>query len=487
MISRVLIWLSYVGLALAPRRAQGAPQAAALQLSPFIVRNVSIMRFSTLIAASTLPLSGITPDAFKQFKTLQPPAGLSTEIGSFTLDAELFDALDAPPTNLRLFDATGKETPFLLRLKIPLRTVETLHPFAPAKIESFRTLESNRIEMIVARDPKHPQPGALQFESTVRNFEKLVTVAGSTDRQSWTLLATNEPIYDYSRFVDVRRDRVPIASGNYLWYRIEVSNITENKDSPLVEIIRQTRGSQAGNETEATSFRREPFRMDRIIFLGRQTSVVSGEPATHEGDLTNWTATQNQPQQQTVLTFFTPREPLVAIVLKTEEANFSRGVTLEGRATEQDAWQTLASGRITRIRAGIVQQDSMTLTLPREYRGRHFRLTIQNQDNPPLTFAGLRTRYNTYEALFFPKSGATYQVYFGGKEIPAPQYDVATVLAAIPAGSGAQWTPGAAQPNPNFKKQRTTAVSGKTLLTAALILMIAILIPVIIKLSRKIS
>ncbi|MEI8139179.1 MAG: DUF3999 family protein [bacterium] len=447
-----------------------------------------IMHISILIAASTLPLAGVTPDAFKQFKSLQPPAGLSTEIGSFTLDAELFDVLDAPPTNLRLFDATGRETPFLLRLKIPLRTVETLQPFAPAKIESFRTLENNRIEMVVARDPKHPQPGALQFESGVRNFEKLVTVAGSTDRQSWTLLATNEPIYDYSRFVDVRRDRVPISTGNYLWYRIEVSNITENKDSPLVEIIRQTRGGQAGNETEATSFRREPFRMDRIIFLGQQLSVVAGDPATLERDLTHWTVNQDLPRQQTILTFSTLREPLVAIIPKTEEANFSRAVTLEGRATTQEAWQTLANGRITRIRAGIIQQDCMTLTLPCEYRGRLFRLTIQNQDNPPLTFAGLRARYNTYEALFFPKSGMTYQVYFGGTEIPAPKYDVATVLAAIPAGSGAQWTVGAAQPNPTFKKQsKTGGVSGKTLLTVSLILMIGILMPIIIKLSRKIS
>ncbi|MEI7881284.1 MAG: DUF3999 family protein [bacterium] len=449
--------------------------------------NAFSIHFLLITAASVLPLFGATPDAFKLFKSLQPPAGLFAEIGSFTLDAELFDGLDVPPANLRLFDGAGQETPFLIRLKVPLRTIETLHPFAPARIESFRTLDNNRIEMLVERDPKHPQPAALQFESSVRNFEKLVTVSGSMDRQLWTVLATNEPIYDYSRFVDVRRDRIPLTIGNYRWYRIEVSNITENKDSPLVEIIRQTRGSQIANETEATSFRREPFRMDRITFLERHTSVESGDPETREREISNWVVNQDQPKQQTILTFSTPREPLAAMVLITEEANFSRAVTLEGRATEQEAWQTLASGRITRIRAGMVQQDSMTLTLPREYRGRYFRLTLQNQDNPPLIFAGLRARYNTYEGLFFPKAGASYRVYFGGTEIPAPRYDVATVLSGIPAGSGAPWTAGAAQPNPEFKKQRAPLMSGKTMLTAALILMIAILGPIIIKLARKIS
>lgn len=449
--------------------------------------NSFITRILIITAASTLPLLGATPDAFTQIKPLQPPIGQSAEIGAFTLDAELFDALDAARANLRLFDGNGRETPFLIRLKVPLRPVETLIPFAPAKIESFRTLENNRIELVAERDPTHPQPAAIQFESGARNFEKLVTVAGSLDRQNWTILATNEPIYDYSRFVDVRRDRIPLSVGNYLWYRIEVSNITENKDSPLVEIIRQTRGNQVANETEATSFRREPFRMDRIIFLERHTSITEGAPETRERALSGWAATQDQPKQQTTLTFSTPCEPLIAILLNTEEANFSRAVTLEGRTTEQEAWQTLANGRITRIRAGIVQQENMTISLPREYRGRLFRLIIQNQDNPPLTFTGLHARYNSYEALFFPKPAASYQIYFGGKDIPAPKYDVATVLAQIPAGSGAKWSAGPAQANPGFKTQLTTGVSGKTLLTVSLLLMICILIPIIIKLARKIS
>ncbi len=439
------------------------------------------------VAVSTLPLSAITPGTFKSFKTLQPPSGSSSGIGSFTLDSEVFDMLDAPKANLRLFDASGLETPFLVRLKIPLRTIESFRPFAPAKIDTFKALENNRIEMVVTRNPDQPQPASLQFESKVQNFEKLVTVYGSRDHQIWTVLATHEPIYDYSRFIDVRRDRVPLTAGDYLWYRIEVSNITENKDSPLVEIIRQTRGGQIAKETEATSFRREPFRMERIIFVERITSLVADDPETHERELARWTASQDQPKQQTILTFPSPCEPLVALVLKTDEVNFSRAITLEGRATEQDDWQTVANGRITCIRAGLIKQDNLTIHLPREYRGRFFRLSIQNQDNPPLLFTNLRARYNTYEALFFPKPEANYRVCFGGIGIPTPRYDIASVLAEIPAGAGTAWSLGASQLNPDFKKQTSTPISGKALLTIALILMIGILIPIIIKLSRKIS
>ena len=64
---------------------------------------------------------------------------------------------------------------------------------------------------------------------------------------------------------------------------------------------------------------------------------------------------------------------------------------------------------------------------------------------------------------------------------------MASVLSEIPAGSGAQWTVGTARVNPTFKKQHHTGMSGKTLLTVALILMIGILVPIIIKLARKIS
>ena len=176
----------------------------------------------------------------------------------------------------------------------------------------------------------------------------------------------------------------------------------------------------------------------------------------------------------------------MAVVLKTEDANFSRAITMEGRADGQAGWQTLVNGRIARIRAGLIRQDNLVLSLPAEYRGRQFRLKVHNQDNPPLIISGLRARRNIYEVLFFPGPGAVYQVYFGGAEIPVPRYDVAAVLAAIPAGSGALWSVGTSQPNPEFKQQRAAPMSGKNLLMAALILMVCILAPLIVKLARKV-
>ena len=136
---------------------------------------------------------------------------------------------------------------------------------APLPVTAFRELPGNRVELTVARDARAPQAAEIRLESGVRNFEKLVPVYGSTDGEAWTPLAKDQAIYDYTRFVDMRKDSIPVTPGPYALYRIELGNIVERKDSPLVQIVRQTRGGNS--ETESSSFLREPFRIERILFI----------------------------------------------------------------------------------------------------------------------------------------------------------------------------------------------------------------------------
>lgn len=445
--------------------------------------------FPALWLATSLTQATLVPSNFPFSRPLSAPATAHSEIGAVVPDGEWYAAVDDQMANVRLFDTSNGETPFLVRRKVPVRTVDQWVPFpAPLTIQSLREQPDNRLELIVTRDPQLPRPAALEFASNVRNFEKLVTVEGSRDGEHWTELAREKPLYDYSRYADVRRHRIPLADGDDTTYRIKISNITEKKDSPLVEIIRQTRGQQASNEIEATSFRKEPFRIDRLTFLERRQRVDTGAGETEDFAVGTWSVAQDARMKETLITFTVQREPLCALTLLTDEANFSRQAVLEGRASEApETWRPVATDRLSRIRIGKFQEEHLVMVLPAEPRYRTYRLTLHNQDNPPLTVKGLRVRRTLHEILFFPKSGQSYRLCWGGEDVAVPQYDVGSVLAGVPAGSADLWSQGTVERAPGQVTGRSWACYSKKAMVWALVVMVGILLAVVFRMAGKIE
>lgn len=440
-----------------------------------------------VLAAAASGPSSAAP--FSRHRSVEPPAERRNEVGRFTLDAGVWALADGRFANLRLFDDTGAETPFLVRRSVPVRLVtrHVLFP-QPAPVVAFRELADNRVEFTIERSPRAPQAVEIRIESGVRNFEKLVTVHGSTDGASWTPLTRDHAIYDYSRYIDVRNDRVPVPAGPYVRYRIEMGNITERKDSPLVQIVRQTRGGDL--ETETTSFLREPFRIERVLLVEQREETVNDAAATEtaEFDASGLAAVTDARKRQTVVTMDAGGRPVTSLTVVTEDVNFSRAVRLEGCGVDApDTWQALAAGRISRIRAGRVRVDSMSIGLP-ETRCTRLRLTIENEDNPPVAVGGVRLLETRHEALFFPKAGRRYTLACGGRGLEAPRYDVAAVLAPVPSGSADLWTLGEAPASGPAPAARSRFLpSSRTVLVGVLVLVAAVLAVIVARLARHVD
>lgn len=432
------------------------------------------------------PPQGIKPFPF--FGSLPPPPVRSNEVGGFILNDAVYETTDNPDTGLRIFDQDNNETPFWIRKKTATKIVVQDHPF-PAEIVSLKEGADNRIEILVKRDTNSPPPGVVRLHTPLRNFEKQVTIEGSLDGNQWETLAANAPIYDYSRYLDVSNDRVPVIPRGYGYYKIAIANITETKDSPLTEIMKHTRAGRELAKTETTVARKEVLRLDRISFVALQETLVTGECAVRESPVTNWFVAEDARHKQTILTFATARQPLTAIELDCADANFSRSLTVfSADGGSRTAWVERAAATISRIQAGKVQQQQQIISLPSECRARHYRLAIDNQDNPALTITGIRLRENLYEGLFFPKEGRSYRVFMGGRDLRAPSYDVATVLQAVPAGANDVWTLGAKTANPAFKAGFSAAwMSGKKLFVIAVLIMVAVLAWVIVRAAGKID
>ncbi len=425
---------------------------------------------------------------FPFFEELQRPVAPSNEVGGFILDHVVYATTDNPDTGLRLFDQDNNETPVWIRKKTATR-IEFQDRSFPAEIVSLKEGSDNRIEILAKRDTNNPVPAVMQFHSPLRNFEKQITVKGSSDGAQWETLASNTPIYDYSRYLDVRNDCVPVILRGYPYYKIDIANITENKDSPLTEIMQSIQGTQEVVRTETTAWHKEVMRLDRISFIARNEVLVTGAADTRPSAVTNWCVQEDAKRKQTVLTFTTARQPLTAIELEIADANFSRSITVFGADSDSPtAWIERGIATIKRVRAGKVHAQHLLVSLAKECRARHYRLVIDNQDNPVLTITGIRLTENLYEGLFFPKAGRSYRVFMGGQDLRAPSYDVATVLQTVPAGANDIWVQGAQKANPAFKSGLSASwISGKKLFVISILAMIAVLAWALVRTAGKID
>ncbi len=445
--------------------------------------------FAAGIAASSA--LGAGPELFPFHKDLTPALVPAGGIGAVLLDDEVLSELNESRTNLRLFDAAGKEVPFLLRARTTNRRV-TQEKVFEAKTESLRELPDNRVEIVVSRTTNDPLPGAVVLANARQNFEKRVSVSGSDDRKRWTELASDQPIFDYSRYMDVRNNRIEIRPADFRFYRIEVSNVAEDRSTALKEIIRQVKGRDTAiTEKETTQIRNELFRVERISFVEKKETVQEIEPMLRTLELAPDREEADAKKQTTIVYLSTKRQPLVSINLQPKELNFSRRVTVAGTDEgdpEKAKWADCGSVVLSRVQAGPIRQSQLKIQLQPPRRWRAYRLTIENQDNPPLTIEAIRAEAQLWEALFYQQDPLPQRLCYGGAKDQPARYDIGAVLASVPGKDAQAWSLGAQTANPAFRRpSRFGSWPGKYLMIAAMAAMVALLVWIIARTARKLE
>ena len=438
------------------------------------------------LAATAAP----TAASFPFVKSLAPPSEARGAVACVVLDAEVFERLDERMGNIRLVDENGRETPFCIRKLHVIQSFTREFKFQPETL-SFTELPDNRFEVIFKRRPIQPEPAALEITTPLFNFEKVVTVQSGVDGRNWTTPAAPEKIYDYSRYLNVRKTRVSVPPGAGPYYRLEVSNVNEVHDSPLVEIITRSGRDPERSRTEASAFWRVPFRIDDLTLIQVEENVREDRPQRATNALTIESVVQDDAIRSTLAAAAAGGRPVLSLTLEVKDRNFSREVVVEGRASgETNSWRQVARGVIRSFEAGREKQRDITITLPSEQRFHAYRLVIHNGDNPPLDITGIAAEESVYGLQFFPRPGSAYTLLYGAKGVAAPNYDVATVLGAKPVEQMDSWRAGAALKNPDYKAVKGAPWkenAGRVIFVAAIALMSISLLIMIARVSRRID
>jgi len=427
-------------------------------------------------------------ERFPYQKSIKPPAVTSRKVASCILDSDIYAATDLRYANVRIISEDGTEVPFLIRQRVHMVTQVVELPVS-SKIVSFRPLEDNRVEVIVERDKRSGVPAIVELHAQQRDYEKLVSVYGSSNQTRWRELVENQPIFDYSSYVDVRNNRIEIPARDYRYYKIEISNFTEKRTGRQVELTTETRGDIRFSEIERKTMRTEHIRIDRIEL--REKKSIKGRDHTFRkayvtGDIDIET---DDKKQTSTWTFGTDRQPLVSLSFETGSENFSRRfVAAGGSASGKPKWRRLATATLYSLNLGAIRRDQVTMSLPAPSRYEQYRITIHNQDNAPLDVSGVIATGEVYEAVFFPGDPGRYTMLYGGQGIEAPRYDIRSVLQSVPTVDADLWSLGDEEENPQHKPGlHWGGLKTRVFFVAAMALMIGLLLFLIVKSAGKVG
>lgn len=446
---------------------------------------------SLIVLVPGLVLGALNPDHFKYDRTLEGAAPARTEAVAALFDAALHQEAAEGYADVRVVDDRGTEIPCAVEKVLMNETRIVRRPVA-SKAKALKELPGNRIEAEFVLDRSEYRADGFDVATPLRDFVRAVTVFGSVDGTVWEPLVKNADICDYSRYLDVRRTEVVLPAGSGPRFRVEIGNASEERVQPLVKLVSQQGGQDAGAEIRTQELLRTPFRMDGIGFWRNETVVENRREARREWELPAPVVVENAREKTTEITVDTGRLPLNRLVLVSTSRNFSRMARVQIQMVENGVarWRDLAEARVRDVDLpGFVRSD-MEIDFP-EMRVVQLRVTVLNGDNPPLSGVRLRGFGPVYRVLLLAEPARAYRLLYGGETVPAPVYDLDAVLTPVRQGlQPAARTLGAPRKNPAYRPARAglgSWLNNRAFLTGTIILAALVLLVVLARSLKKVG
>ncbi|MCG2712755.1 MAG: hypothetical protein L6416_10610 [Candidatus Omnitrophica bacterium] len=428
------------------------------------------------------------------YKEIAAPKNIENEVGAVTFDSQMYLNTDNAFANLRIYDAKNNEIPYLVR---KLRGKEIIIKEDPLKMKilSLEELPDNSLSIIVERDAKEQKkikfvPSELTIKTSNDNFEKTVSIYGSDNKEQWHILCENQPIFDYSRFIDLRNTRVSFNKRFFKYYKIVIDNVAQALVSSFSQIF--TKYTQGKVQEEYAAFTRYEgvLRINGLDFVSQEEKPVYGEKKMIPYPLAIREVKINEKDKTSEIYLVSKREPLTRILFNVKSKNFKRKVLVEAAddSGSEAKWIRLVSSELFNISAGNFYNEKLKIELPfTENRHVQYRVSIFNYDNAPIEVSSVKAEGSVHEIIFFHNNEKYLNVYYGGQDFKSPNYDVSSVLAEIPLVTGERWEIGQEKVNEKADLEQKPIISPKQLLIIALTIMAIVLVYLITVSVKKVD
>gem|GEM_PF-394200 len=393
------------------------------------LRNIALGILASACCAATAG-----PGGWRFVKPVRAQALARETIAAVVLDTDVYAATRADLADLRLRDSRGREVPYLLEKQTRTRTESVARPLS-ANTVTLRELPGNRIEVVMELAAADATPAYLVLDTPMRDFEKRVSVFGRRHNGAWSPLVSQQPVFDYSRYMDVRNVRVPLPGTRQDRYRIDIDNVTDVQGSAFAELARAGQSDGTVLDSVRTVLQRRDFRIDRIRFFELVRQVRERQAVEVSYGVETEATTVDPEAGRTEILIRAARQPLCGFRLQTTSRNFTRTVQIQTRRVQGgiERWADIGSGQIHKLAFRDISEEDLTVTFA-ERRDTEYRLLILDHDNPPLEITGIEGIGAAYQLVFLAEPKQDYQLHYGSEEARQPVYDYASVLGALRKG-----------------------------------------------------
>ena len=363
------------------------------------LRPVSVAFVILLVAGALLSAIDVwadSPDAKWQFfKAVILPDDLADDqLVEVELDPEVYSHAQPGLGDVRLTasDTAGdRENPY----KLLVEAGDQRRAAVPVEMQDLGHIPNDQTSFALRVQSEGDLHSEVQIQTSSVNFQRRVAVSASDDGETWRILEENGTIFSLAipeRGFSAGDTSVRYPSSSARFLRIQIFD-----------------GDQ------------EPLAIKGAVVLFAQTL----EPRRHSLPLDIVERIEDAERKQTILVLQPPHPgfPADTIHLDIPHRNFYREVVVEG-SYDSIYWIPLQSGEILYdFDTPRFVGDDREIRFG-ESRYPYYRITIFNEDNPPLPVEQPIANGFARKIVFTAGAGETYRLYYGNPEASTPSYEL---------------------------------------------------------------
>ena len=343
---------------------------------------------------ATLPVwADFAPHEWRFFKPVPLSPVLSeTSLVEVVPDTEVFAHAMPDLSDLRVVeDDTQREAPY----KLLVERGDQRRASVSVTMRDLGHVPGQQTSFVLDLNQQGALHNELEISTSSHNFQRDVVVEGSEDAENWRVLDESGEIFDFTiadRAFTTRDTRVKYPSSTTRYLRVRII------DEDLLPL--EVHGA--------------------VVFFFQQI-----QPRQTEYPINVSVRVEDPAERSTqlVLDLGSRGFPTNRISLTTAQENFYRRVKLEGSHDSQ-LWILLRrSENLYVFNTPKFVGSQLSLSYP-ESRYRYFRLTIFNEDDPPLPVTGAQANGFLRKLIFSADPGSRYRLYYGNPVAEPPSYEL---------------------------------------------------------------
>ena len=393
------------------------------------------------------------------------------------LPAEILKRCERSCRDLRIFDQENRQIPFvILDNRIPPK--KTIR--YPLEVVSYDD-QATRTKIVLKRSNPTDPVTRLEMDSLDRDFNKAVTISGSTDMKNWKTLG-HEAIYDFSSRVNLRKMHLALGKNTYPYFQLVIEEGKETRHLQKIQL------KFDGMDFSASTYAKKKLQVSRFLVL--DDTEGHGKVIYDELKLLPSVSTDTTKRVTEIL--FNSVLPFSTLEFVIDNPYYYRPLKLYGANTDrkqdfvlikQDSVYSFPVSNQTEIKKHI------DVSMPQEYRS--YKIVIENDSNPPLRIESILLRWVQKQLFFIGLDDHQgYRLFWGSPTIEESSYDIAKLIRVdnwfnqparvVPISSIAQNTD-----YKLFKEKDAKTVVEKNILAIVIILVVIVLAFFLFQLWKK--